>query len=107
MLDGLAFLIIAGYVAVTMYRGNVNQLLTLLGQDASFIEFAIALGLLAWVYRNPNLHPIGKGLITSAFLLIGFRIVHSNPGLVAAFKSIAQGADPVQAFKSINPTGGN
>lgn len=102
MLDGIAFLIVGGYLAGVMYFDNVDKLMTLLAGDINFVEFAIALAALGALYKMPTLHPVGRGLILAAFILIAFRIVSSNQGLVAAISSVAKGqTDPLAAFKKL------
>lgn len=101
MLDGLSFLIVGSYLGVVLYRGNAKPLFLLLKDDVAFVEFALALASLGWMYKSPTLHPIGRGLIISSFVLIGLRLIHSQSSLLSAIGKIGQGADVIQTLKAV------
>lgn len=104
MLDGISFLIVGGYLAVVLYQGNAKPLYVLLKGDVQFIEFALALALLGVVYKSPSLHPIGKSLIFAAFVALGFRVLKSQTGLVAAISDVSTGkTDAISALKKLVP----
>src|SRR5882724_6597807 len=77
MLDGISFLIVGGYLAAVVVRGNLDDgpqgkpgLLTLLQGEIGFVEWAIAVAALAAIYSNPNTHAVGRGLALLAFVFI-------------------------------------
>ena len=76
MLDGLSMLIIGGYLAAVIYRGNLPQLLHLLGGEIAFAEWAVAVAALTVVYRNPSTHAVGRGLILLALALVALYLVY-------------------------------
>jgi predicted membrane channel-forming protein YqfA (hemolysin III family) len=104
MLDGISFLVVGSYLTVVLYQGNAKPLFVLLKGDIQFVEFAVALALLGVVYKSPALHPIGKSLIFAAFVLLGFRVLKSQSGLVSAVSDVSTGkSDAITALKKLVP----
>jgi hypothetical protein len=105
MLDGLSMLIIGGYLAAVIYRGNLPQLLHLLGGEIAFAEWAVAVAALTVVYRNPSTHAVGRGLILLALAGLALRVV-GNPNFQSFLSTVKQGGDPFAAFtgKTVDAT---
>lgn len=99
MLDGVSFLVVGGYVAVVLWKGNIGQLVTLLGGELGFVEWAIAIAAIAAVYRSQSLGPVGRGLVALSVVGLGYKVV-ANPNVQAVIANMKGGQDFLTAIKN-------
>lgn len=68
MLDTLAGLLIGAFLLTVAVRGNSGKLVDLAKRDHAFLQWAIAVGVLYYLYNVPQLHDVMGWLIVLAFL---------------------------------------
>lgn len=70
-LDTLAGVALGGYLLTVAIRGNAKQMIDLAQRDKAFLQWAIALGILVYLYRMPELKGPISLLIAAAFIGLG------------------------------------
>ena len=76
-LDTLAGVSFGSYLLLVVVRGNTKQMIELANRDKSFLQWAIAVGVLMYLYKVPQLKGVVSMLIVLAFLGLGL-IAGSN-----------------------------
>lgn len=91
-MDTLAGISFGFYLLMVAVKGNTKAMLELANRDKGFLQWAIALGILWYLYDIPELRGVVSMLILAAFIGLG---------LIAGDNIIKQGS----AF--FNSLGGN
>lgn len=99
MLDGVSFLVVGGYVAVVLWKGNIAQLVNLLGGELGFVEWAIAIAAIGAVYNSKALGPVGRGLVALSVVGLGYKVV-ANPNVQSVISNMKSGQDFLTAIKN-------
>lgn len=103
MLNGLILIMLATYGGAVLWQGRLDELVALLAKEGKFFQWAIALAIIAEVYKSPTLHPIGKALLTAAIIGLALRII-SKTNAAALLADVAQGKIGFSdAFRVIAP----
>ncbi|MHB8387517.1 MAG: hypothetical protein ACYDAO_09385 [Thermoplasmataceae archaeon] len=71
--DVLAGLIIGAYLLTIAVKGNTSKLIDLAKQDKAFLKWALAVALLAYLYRVKELRGVIGLLIVAAFVGFGLK----------------------------------
>lgn len=74
-LNGVALLLIAGYMTVVLFKGNTDALIALLSGEGKFLIWVIALVIVYWLWKSRAGGNIigtiaGIGLLAAAFAVI-------------------------------------
>lgn len=88
-IDGLATVALGVYLLVVIIRGNFKALLDQVTKEAGFVEFIIALFILAQLVKIPQAKPIVVPLAASAGLILAMRI--ASGANMNAFSDFAAG----------------
>lgn len=70
-LDTLAGVSLGFYILTVAVRGNVSEAIELANRDKSFLQWAIALAILMYLYDVPQLQGVASMLILCAFIGLG------------------------------------
>lgn len=70
-LDTLAGVSLGGFLLTVAIKGNTTALIDLAKRDRSFLQWAIAVGVLVYLYKQPALKGVASMLIVLAFVGLG------------------------------------
>lgn len=68
MLDTIASLILGGFLVTVAVKGKSADMVTLAKRDRAFLQWAIAVGVLYYLYGIPELHEAMGYIIALAFV---------------------------------------
>lgn len=68
MLDTLSGLLVGAFLLTVAVRGKSSDMVALAKEDRAFLQWAIAVGILLWLYNVPELRGILGTLIAAAFI---------------------------------------
>jgi chromate transport protein ChrA len=71
MLDTIAGLIIGVFLLTVAVKGNTKEMMALAKRDKAFLQWAIAVGILVYLYSIPSLKSTMGLLIAAAFIGLG------------------------------------
>jgi hypothetical protein len=74
MLDTLAGLILGAFLLAVAVQGNSGKMLDLAKRDKAFLKWAIAVGILMYLYSIPELKDSAGLLIAAAFIGLGIGV---------------------------------
>lgn len=77
-LNGVALLLIAGYLTSVLFHGNMDALIAALKSEKGFLLWILALIAVYWVWRAEPLGQVGSKFASLA-LMATFLAVASNP----------------------------
>lgn len=75
--------VIAGYLGMVVYRGNMGALLSELPKDAGYIEFLVAGAVLKVIVDNPNTHSVALGLVAVSIVAVLLKAASGSGNLSA------------------------
>jgi len=87
-LDFLTSIIAAFYLGVVLWNGRALDLLTLLMQEAGFLQLVIAAFVVWQLAALPYIGPLVEGIVGLAFVALFLKII---PGLRIAFDDFYNG----------------
>ena len=74
-LNGFSLLALAAYLALVVYKGNVDELLKLLLEEKDFLPWLLSILIVYWLWRSDPAGKLIGGIAGLALLAAAFQVL--------------------------------